>query len=137
MAGIKHKAAKVSHEKLYAVEWNDDHEIDGDVDFAKHQAKNLVFEKLAAPPGSPVEGQTYYDTVQKKAYYYNGTVWKEFCPVTGADETYAIAPSCPYVINPSRDQSLVESPSSLFEMNPSRDQSKAISPTTVYSTAVA
>jgi len=54
--------------------------LTGNLDFAKYQAKQFVLEKLASAPGSPVEAQCYYNTTAKKAYYYDGSSWKEFCP---------------------------------------------------------
>lgn len=39
--GIKHKTPKVSGEKGFATEWNDEHKIDSDVDFAGHSGVNL------------------------------------------------------------------------------------------------
>ena len=38
--GIKHKDVKASGDKGFATEWNDDHVIDGDVDFAGHAINN-------------------------------------------------------------------------------------------------
>lgn len=35
-----------------------------------------ILRKLAAAPGSPVEGESYYDTVLKKVRTYDGTVWQ-------------------------------------------------------------
>lgn len=31
--------------------------------------------RLASAPSSPAEGETYYDTVAKLLYYWNGTTW--------------------------------------------------------------
>ncbi len=38
---IKHKAVKASNEEGYASEWNDEHKIDSDLDFAGHSGVNL------------------------------------------------------------------------------------------------
>lgn len=35
----------------------------------------LIPPKLASAPGSPTEGQVYYDTVTHNQYMYNGTSW--------------------------------------------------------------
>lgn len=40
----------------------------------------LRLQRLASDPNSPVEKDSYYNTVDSKAYYYNGTEWIEFNP---------------------------------------------------------
>lgn len=45
------------------------------LDFEKNEIQNVVVQKLAASPASPVSGQIYYDTVQNAFFYYNGTAW--------------------------------------------------------------
>ena len=42
----------------------------GAVDFNKQEATNLVFEQLGTAPGTPTQGQTYYDTVDDHVYVY-------------------------------------------------------------------
>lgn len=46
------------------------------LDLAKNQIKNVVIDALAQAPASPVEGQIYYDTVEKVVKQYDGTTWK-------------------------------------------------------------
>lgn len=41
----------------------------------KNQIQNALMHPLAVAPGSPKEGQMYYNTNDKKLYYYNGTAW--------------------------------------------------------------
>lgn len=45
------------------------------IDLLKNQLLNAVFQNLATAPTSPKEGQFYYNTTDKKLYYYNGTTW--------------------------------------------------------------
>lgn len=45
------------------------------IDLVKNQLLNAVFQNLATAPTSPKEGQFYYNTTDKKLYYYNGTAW--------------------------------------------------------------
>lgn len=45
------------------------------VDFLKNQAQNLVHHILASAPGSPVEGQDYYNSTDKTLEFYNGTTF--------------------------------------------------------------
>ena len=44
-------------------------------DFNQQEARNLRFHQLAAAPGSPVEGQPYWDTVAHKLFVWDGTAW--------------------------------------------------------------
>lgn len=45
----------------------------GNVDFLQHQAKQMVVHILSSDPGSPVEGQIWYNTTTKQWAGYNGT----------------------------------------------------------------
>ena len=78
---IKHKAIKASGDAGLASEWNDDHVVDGDVDFLQFEAVNLVFEGLAAPPAGPIMGQTYFDTVLLQWRVWDGTTWLSYAGV--------------------------------------------------------
>ena len=41
----------------------------------KNQIQNALMHPLATAPASPKESQMYYNTVDKKLYYYDGTKW--------------------------------------------------------------
>ena len=73
--GIKHKAVKASRDKGLASEWNDDHEIDGDVNFEQHEAQNMIIHTGTSFPAGPVEGQMFYRTDLHEMYYWNATGW--------------------------------------------------------------
>lgn len=45
------------------------------LDLSKNEIQNVVFQRLATAPSSPVTGQFYYDTTINKFGVYNGTVW--------------------------------------------------------------
>lgn len=93
--GIKHIAVKSPSDRGTAAEWNDNHHIDGDVDFEQHEIIQPVIENLAAAPVAPVEAQMYYNTVDKKLYIWNGTSWDDvtsetrefFVPIVTYDDT--------------------------------------------------
>lgn len=59
--------------------------FDVPVDFKKNEAQNFVFHNLGTAPGSPVEGQVYYDTTggDKIAYFWNGTAWRSMDAAAG------------------------------------------------------
>jgi len=71
---------KASRDKGLASEWNDDHEIDGDVDFEQHEAQNMVIHTGMSFPAGPVEGQHFYRTDEHKEYFWNGAAW-EITPI--------------------------------------------------------
>ncbi len=47
------------------------------IDLGKNQLQNAALHPLAAAPGTPVEGQVYFDTTigDKEMYFWNGTAW--------------------------------------------------------------
>lgn len=45
------------------------------VDLTKNELQNAVIQVLATAPGSPVEGQVYYDSTDDVIKFYNGTAW--------------------------------------------------------------
>lgn len=48
------------------------------LDFNGNEIHNVAMQMLATAPSSPVEGQFYYNSANKKAYQYDGTSWKAF-----------------------------------------------------------
>jgi len=56
--------------------------VQGYIDLNKNELQNAVIQNLATAPGSPVEGQVYYDSSvgDKQLYFYNGSSW---IPVSG------------------------------------------------------
>ena len=53
-----------------------------DINLNKNELQNAVIQNLGAAPGTPVEGQIYYDSTvgDKQLYFYNGSTW---IPVSG------------------------------------------------------
>ena len=94
--GIKHIAVKASGDIGLASEWNDEHTIDGDVDFGQYEALRFVFNSLAAPPAGPADGQVYYDTTLNLVRCWNGSSWQPLTDLTttngflGNGESYDI-----------------------------------------------
>lgn len=56
------------------------------IDLSKLELQNAVIQVLAADPSSPIEGQIYYNSVNKKLRQYNGTVWLEYGTGTGTGD---------------------------------------------------
>lgn len=53
-------------------------------DFSQNEIQNVSLQKLASAPASPVTGQPYFNTTDKRAYVYSGTEW---IPMDGIDAT--------------------------------------------------
>jgi hypothetical protein len=53
-----------------------------DINLNKNELQNAVIQNLATAPGTPAEGQIYYDSTagDKQLYFYNGSNW---IPVSG------------------------------------------------------
>ena len=63
-------------------------------DFNQNQIMNASMHKLAIAPANPVQGQSYYNTTSKRAFYWNGTEWTGMdaigATMTGSDIVAAI-----------------------------------------------
>lgn len=55
------------------------------LDLNRNQILNAVFQNLSTAPSTPVEGLYYYNTVDHKLYYYNGSEWVAAVKLTGDD----------------------------------------------------
>ena len=47
------------------------------LDMTKNEIRNFLLHVLSSAPGSPVEGQVYYNSTDKHPYYHNGTTFKD------------------------------------------------------------
>lgn len=54
------------------------------VDLQKNEIQNMVFQQLGSAPGSPVQGQVYYNTGDDNLYIYDGSDWVDLTAGTGA-----------------------------------------------------
>lgn len=62
------------------------------LDLNKNELRNAVIQNLSAAPGSPVEGQLYYDTDDDKLYCWANGTWVDLMATGGGGVTWA-APS--------------------------------------------
>jgi len=67
--------------------------FDDHADGTKHELRNWVVQVLAADPGSPSEGQIYYNSVTKKLRQYNGTAFVEYGTGAGSGDVTQTANS--------------------------------------------
>jgi hypothetical protein len=63
------------------------------------------FEELAAAPASPGQGQMYFNTANKKLWYFDGTVWVD--PASVSDAITHISGSIPSVVIDDTDKTNV------------------------------
>lgn len=52
-------------------------ELRAPLEFAKNEARNMLLHLLGAAPGTPAEGQIYYNSTDKHPHYHNGTTFKD------------------------------------------------------------
>src|SRR5688572_7120318 len=52
------------------------------LDLAKNELQNPLIHKLASAPGSPVEGQVYYNTTDHTIYVRTNSAWVDLASVT-------------------------------------------------------
>jgi len=70
-------------------------EVRTSLNFLKNQLLQVVVENLASAPSSPVEGQIYYNTTDKKFWYYNDSAW------VSPEAAGAVSGTLPIVSTPS------------------------------------
>jgi hypothetical protein len=56
------------------------------INLSKNELQNARIQNLAAAPGSPVEGQIYWDTVDETLYIYDGATWVDLAAGTGGGD---------------------------------------------------
>lgn len=60
------------------------------LDLSKNQIQNAVVQLLSADPGTPTEGQLYYNTVSHKPFIYNGTSFIDMSSSGGTVTTVSV-----------------------------------------------
>lgn len=69
------------------------------LDLTKNQLLNVRIQNLASAPGSPVEGQIYWNTTDKKLYVYNGSSWVNQTDAPAHANTHSAGQSDPITIS--------------------------------------
>ena len=78
--GIVHKKVVSRQDKGLAEDWNDNHEITGNVEMDKNQLLNFVIENRTSFTPGPVVGQMIFRTDYPNGFIWNGTAWKSLTP---------------------------------------------------------
>jgi len=78
--GIVHKRVVDRMTKGEATDWNDNHEITGDIDMGQNQLLNNVIENRTSFTPGPVLGQMIFRTDYPNGFIWNGTAWKSMTP---------------------------------------------------------
>ena len=82
------------------------------LDLAKNQLLNAAIQNLPSNPGSPVEGQIYYNTADHVIYYWDGTAWIDVSgdirDVLGGSGLSASTTSGVVTLNVNVDNSTIE-----------------------------
>lgn len=80
VTGIVHKRVVKLRDTGQPDDWNNSHEITGNVEQGKFQFLNAVIENRTDFPAGPVVGQKIYRTDFKNAMIWNGTIWRALAP---------------------------------------------------------
>lgn len=57
------------------------------INLGKNELQNARIQNLASAPGSPVEGQVYYNTTDDTVYFYDGSSWVDMGQAGGSSLT--------------------------------------------------
>jgi len=89
--GIKHKRVVALRDTGQPEDWNDTHEITGNVDQEQNQFLNSVIENRTDWPAGAIAGQQVYRTDYNNGFIFDGTTWRSVTPgfliVVAADGT--------------------------------------------------
>ncbi len=93
------------------------------VDFAQNELKNAVLENRTNAPVNPKAGQQYFNTNDKKAYYYDGSAWVAMSGVVNSTYFYGGGSSTNtvYVPTPGGSSNTTGTPSNIFTFNDDLD----------------
>ena len=75
---------------------SDSFQVSKTLDLMNHELKNVVIDRRPTPPLKPAPGQQYFNTVDSKMYFFDGTFWNA---MGEANYSTVIGPSTTQIIN--------------------------------------
>ena len=100
--------------------------VETNFDFKKNQALNFVHQNLSSAPATPVEGQVYFNSTNKKQYYWDGSAWV-VTPKMATDAAASTGTAEDVTINPKQLKAGLDTKQASIGYTPENINNKVIS----------